>query len=65
MITLGSQNAGSRVTRIKRQVRGRSAVEPVVRHLGAEHRIGRNYLARPVGNALLAGAGYSFSLLIR
>ena len=56
---------GAASRRIKRQMRGRAAVEPVVGHLGAEHRIGRNYLARPVGNALLAGAGYSFSLLIR
>lgn len=53
---------------IKRQMRRRSAVEPVIGHLKAEHRMGRNYLAHSAGdaaNAVLAAAGYNFSLLIR
>jgi IS5 family transposase len=29
---------------IKRELRRRSAVEPVIGHLKAEHRMGRNYL---------------------
>ena len=32
-------------TQIKREMRRRSAVEPVIGHLKAEHRMGRNYLA--------------------
>ena len=53
---------------IKRQLRRRAAVEPVIGHLKAEHRMGRNYLAHREGdaiNAVLAGAGYNFRLLIR
>ncbi|UCI18101.1 IS5 family transposase [Mesorhizobium sp. B2-1-8] len=53
---------------IKRQMRRRSAVEPVIGHIKAEHRMGRNYLAGEQGdaiNAILAAAGYNFSLLIK
>jgi IS5 family transposase len=52
---------------IKRQMRRRSAVEPVIGHLKAEHRMGRNYLAGRAGdaaNAVLAAAGYNFRRLI-
>jgi IS5 family transposase len=58
-----------RVTpQIKREMRRRSAVEPVIGHLKDDHRMGRNYLAHRAGdaaNAVLAAAGYNFSLLIR
>ena len=58
-----------RVTpQIKRQLRRRSAVEPVIGHLKAEHRLARNYLKGRDGdriNAVLAAAGYNFSLLLR
>jgi IS5 family transposase len=53
---------------IKREMRRRSAVEPVIGHLKAEHRMDRNYLAHRSGdaaNAVLAAAGYNFSLLLR
>lgn len=53
---------------IKRQMRRRSAVEPVIGHIKAEHRMGRNYLAGEQGdaiNAVLAAAGYNFSLLLK
>jgi transposase, IS5 family len=46
----------------------RAAVEPVIGHLKAEHRLGRNYLKGPEGdrtNAVLAAAGYNFGLLLR
>ena len=46
----------------------RSAVEPVIGHLTAERRMERNYLKGRVGdraNAVLAAAGYIFSLLLR
>jgi hypothetical protein len=36
---------------IKRQSRRRSAVEPVISHLKAEHRMGRNYLRHRRGDA--------------
>jgi IS5 family transposase len=53
---------------IKREMRRRSAVEPVIGHIKGEHRMGRNYLAGQDGdaiNAILAVAGYNFSLLIK
>ena len=53
---------------IKRQLRRRSAIEPVIGHLKAEHRMGRNYLWHRNGdaaNAILAAAGYNFRRLIR
>ena len=48
---------------IKRELRRRAAIEPVIGHLKAEHRMGRNYLAHHAGdavNAVLAAAGYNF-----
>lgn len=57
-----------RVTKsIKRELKRRSAVEPVIGHLKAEHRMGRNHLAHTLGdaiNAVLAAAGYNFRRLI-
>jgi len=53
---------------IKRQMRRRSAVEPVIGHLKNDHRMDRNYLAGKQGdavNALLAAIGYNFSLLLK
>jgi IS5 family transposase len=52
---------------IKRELRRRSAVEPVIGHLKAEHRMGRNHLAHAQGdaaNAVLAAAGYNFRRLL-
>ena len=54
--------------KIKREMRRRSAVEPVIGHLKAEHRMDRNYRAHRAGdaaNAVLAAVGYNFRLLIR
>ncbi len=52
---------------IKREMRRRSAVEPVIGHAKSEHRMGRNYLAGQAGdaiNAVLAAAGYNFRRLL-
>lgn len=52
---------------IKREMRRRAAIEPVIGHLKNEHRMGRNYLAHQQGdaiNAILAAAGYNFRLLL-
>ena len=54
--------------KIKREMRRRSAVEPVIGHLKSEHRMGRNYLWHRQGdaiNAVLAATGYNFCLLLR
>jgi IS5 family transposase len=53
---------------IRREMKRRAAVEPVIGHVKAEHRLGRNYLKGRDGdriNAVLAAAGYNFSLLLR
>jgi transposase, IS5 family len=52
---------------IKRELRRRSAIEPVIGHAKAEHRMGRNFLAGREGdaaNAVLAAAGYNFRRLL-
>ena len=52
---------------IKRDMRRRSAIEPVIGHAKAEHRMGRNHLAGRTGdaiNAVLAAAGYNFRRLL-
>ena len=58
-----------RVTRpIRREMKRRAAVEPVIGHVKAEHRMGRNHLKGRDGdriNAVLAAAGYNFTLLLR
>jgi transposase, IS5 family len=58
-----------RVTpQIKREMRRRSAIEPVIGHLKNEHRMDRNYLAGHRGdanNAILAAVGCNFRRLIR
>jgi transposase, IS5 family len=58
-----------RVTKaIRREMRRRAAVEPVIGHLKEDHRMGRNHLKGRDGdriNAVLAAAGYNFSLLRR
>ena len=52
---------------IKRQMRRRSAVEPVIGHLKEDHRMGRNHLAGITGdavNAVLAAVGYNFRRIL-
>ena len=56
------------VTRaIKRELRRRAAVEPVIGHLKNDHRMDRNYLIGAHGdaaNAVLAAIGYNFRRLL-
>jgi transposase, IS5 family len=52
---------------IKKQMKRRAAIEPVIGHVKNEHRMNRNYLAHTQGdriNAILAAAGYNFRLLL-
>ncbi|MBY5376648.1 hypothetical protein HFN07_25050 [Rhizobium leguminosarum] len=53
--------------RIKRQMRRRSAIEPVIGHLKEDHRMGRNHFAGTIGdaaNAILAAVGYNFRRIV-
>jgi IS5 family transposase len=56
------------VTRsIKRELKRRSAVEPVIGHLKSDHRMDRNFLAYSRGdavNAVLAAVGYNVARLL-
>jgi len=58
-----------RVTKtIRREMKRRAAIEPVIGHIKAVHRMDRNYLKGRDGdraNAVLAAAGFNFRLLIR
>jgi IS5 family transposase len=58
-----------RVTKtIRREMKRRAAVEPVIGHLKAEHRMGRNHLRGRAGdriNPVLAAVGFNFHLLLR
>ena len=52
---------------IRRELRRRPAVEPVIGHLKEDHRMGRNFLAHAAGdaiNAILAAAGYNFRRIL-
>lgn len=52
---------------IERDLKRRSAIEPVIGHTKSGHRMGRNYLIGSAGdatNTVLAAAGYNFRRLI-
>jgi IS5 family transposase len=53
---------------IRRELRRRSAIEPVIGHLKSDGRLDRNFLKGRDGdriNAILTGAGHNFRLLLR
>ncbi len=53
---------------LKRQLKRRNAIEPVIGHLKSDGRLDRNYLKGTLGdsmNALLVGAGHNIRLLLR
>lgn len=53
---------------IKKELKRRSVVEPLIGHLKNEGRLGRNYLKGILGdklNALLVAAGYNFKLILK
>jgi IS5 family transposase len=52
---------------IKRQLRRRSAIEPMIGHMKADGRLGRNHLLGAAGdamNALLVAAGHNLRLIL-
>ena len=65
---LRRQKTAYRKRKVKRQLKRRSAIEPVIEHLKSGHRLSRNYLSGVAGdniNVMLAAAGYNFKRLLR
>ena len=53
---------------MKRELKRRSAIEPMIGHAKCDGRLGRNWLLGPDGdkiNALLAAAGHNLRLILR
>jgi IS5 family transposase len=53
---------------IKKELRRRSAVEPVIGHMKEEGKLGRNWLKGSIGdkiNALLCGVGHNIRIILR
>ena len=66
--TTATRSAPSSLISTSSQVLLSAAFEPVIGHLKDDHRMRRNYLKGRDGdriNAVLAAAGYNFSLLLR
>ena len=53
---------------LKKLLRGRAGIEPVIGHLKADHHLGRNHLLGKIGdsvNAVLAGCAFNLRKIIR
>jgi IS5 family transposase len=53
---------------IKKELKRRSAVEPVIGHMKTDGKLGRNWLKGHAGdriNALLCGAGHNIRIILR
>jgi IS5 family transposase len=62
-----SQSAAKRTPTIKRELRRRSAIEPIIGHAKSDGLLERNHLAGATGdaiNAILVGAGHNVRLLL-
>ena len=56
------------VKNLKKAVKRRAAVEPLIGHLKSDGHLGRNYLKGKQGdriNALMAAVGYNFRLILK
>lgn len=60
-----SRTRGIALPAMRREMRRRSAIEPIIGHLKADGRVERNYLASPKGDAVLCAAGRNTPLLAR
>jgi IS5 family transposase len=62
-----SQSAAKRTPTVKRELRRRSAIEPIIGHAKSDGLLERNHLAGAKGdaiNAILVGAGHNIRLLL-
>ena len=65
-VILSGRNRGLTPT-MKRELKRRSAIEPMIGHAKTDGRLGRNYLLGQIGdgiNALLAAAGHNMRLIL-
>ena len=65
-VLIGGSKRKQTVT-MRRWMKRRSSVEPVIGHLKSDHRLGRNYLKGKTGdhaNAILSGCGFNMGKLI-
>jgi IS5 family transposase len=65
-VFISGQRRGITAT-IRRELRRRSAIEPVIGHMKTDGRLDRNFLAGTRGdaiNALLCGAGYNLRMIL-
>lgn len=63
----GKTVSGYRQRKLRQQFKRRAAIEPVIGHLKADHRLGRNFYKGIAGdsiNVLLAAAAFNFKRLI-
>ena len=67
-VYLSGQKRGIRTQRLKRSLKRREAIEPIIGHLKSDGLLGRNYLKGNAGdqmNVLLSCAGHSLRLILR
>jgi len=60
--------SGKRNKAIRRYLKRRSAIEPIIGHMKSDHRMDRNFLKGTTGdrmNAILAGCGFNLKKLLR
>lgn len=53
---------------LKKRIKRRSAIEPVIGHMKMDGKLGRNYLKITLGNSInacLSGAGYNFRTILK
>ena len=65
---ISSQKRGITTQRLKRSVKRRQAIEPIIGHLKSDGLLGRNYLKGTLGdqmNVLLCCAGYNLRLILK
>ena len=67
-VYISGQKRGIKTQRLKRSLKRRQAIEPVIGHLKSDGLLGRNYLKGTVGdhmNVMLSCAGHNLRLILR
>lgn len=65
-VFMSGQRTGS--SALKKRIKRRSAIEPVIGHMKMDGKLGRNYLKGTLGNtfnACLSGAGYNVRMILK